>query len=120
MITNMISFILGACAMRFIAEKEWWCVIILMVLEAMNLFAKYKTEDKGWVYKHIIKKAAYIYVLLLDEELTTGMLPEVKKAIASACSEIAATILGIDGMGKWIKICSEIKQGFKEKKHDKS
>ena len=115
MITNMISFIFGACAMRFIAEREWWCVIIIILLEGMNLIAKYKTEDNGWVYKHVIKKAAYIYVLLLDEELTTGMLPEVKKAIASACSEIAATILGIDGMGKWLKVCSEIKQDMKKK-----
>lgn len=118
MITNFVSFILGAFAMRFIAEKEWICVLVILAIEALNLFVMSKSENKDLIKSKVISLSAYIYVVVTDEFLSKGLDISVRKEIGKIASELPL-VFGVDTLSMWMKACSRYRIKLEEKRREK-
>ena len=119
MVTNFVSFILGACVMRFIAEKQWVCVFIILAIEALNLFAMSRSENDNLIKSKVISISAYIYVVVTDEFLSKGLDISVRKEIAKTASELPLAF-GVDTLSMWMKACSGYRMKLEEKRREKN
>ena len=116
MLYHMLSFIFGCCAYRFLLEKQWWCVFLMLLLEGLNLYSMNRSQDKDIFRAKVLRCCAYIYVLLGEEKLTEGMDESLKKEISKTMTEMAAATYGLNAVVPWMKEVTKFKKGLEDKK----
>lgn len=118
MINHMLSFIFGSLAITFVKEKEWWCVGVVLVLELINVYTQIKKQNEDDFKKTIIKYCAWIYVLVGDEKMSSGMDISLKKEISKLASEMAARCYGANSVVPWMKEVLKYKKHLEEKNNE--